>query len=124
MSQELPYNKNIENRVRKLIKDGVSIRMIFESIQELQHAPRSYTTFYKHYGHAIAEEKAELASWLGGKARESIERGSDTVLIHALRSKAGWNPTQVVDERDDEDPDEDNDPLQVLMEKLGKKTQE
>lgn len=120
MSEPLPFSKTIENRVRKGIRNGVGVRVIFDSIQELPNAPGSYSTFYKLYGQAMAEERAEFHDYLGQKARERIEDGSDKILELALRSKAGWNPSVVTEEKDSDDPDENSDPIAVLMEKLGK----
>lgn len=120
-TEKLPYSHDVEKRVRQLVRDGVGVRVIIDSIQDLPYAPRSLSTLYKKYGQAIADERAEFHSWLGGKARERIEEGSDKILELALRSKAGWNPTIVTEEKDSEDADENQDALSVLMEKLGKK---
>ena len=123
-TEALPYSKHVANRIRELIRDGVSMTVVLDSIQSYQNAPKSSATLYKIYGQDIAEERAAFHQYLGGKARQRIEEGSDKILELALRSKAGWNPSIVVEEKDSDDPDENSDAISTLMTLLGKKEQD
>lgn len=116
----LKPNKFIENRIREGIRNGVTIKVLLDSIQHMQDAPKSTETLYRHYGQAIAEERAELHGYIGGKIREKIEEGDSSVLIFAARSKAGWNPQVEVKEVDSDDPDENLDAVATLAQMLGK----
>lgn len=118
--EALPYSKPVAKRIRELIRDGVSVTVILDSIQSYQNAPKSTATLYKIYGQDIAEERAAFHQYLGGKARQRIEEGSDKILELALRSKAGWNPSIVVEEKDSDAPDENSDAISTLMTLLGK----
>jgi len=119
----LPYRKDIANRVRKLIRDGVKMSVILDSIQDLQDAPRSMSTLYKIYGNDIAKERAEFQSYLGSKAMQRIEEGSDRILELALKSKAGWNPTETVNIGESDDFDEDTSAIDELLTILGKRNE-
>ena len=55
-----PYKKAIANRIRKMIRDGVSMKDIMVSIQGLKDAPVSFATLYKLYGKDIAQERADI----------------------------------------------------------------
>lgn len=121
MAEKLPYSPDVEKRIRQLVRDGVGVRVIIDAIQDLAFAPRSIKTMYEKYGPAIADERAKFHSYLGQKAYERIDEGSDKILELALRSKAGWNPSVITEEKDAEDIDEDSDALDILLEKLGKK---
>lgn len=114
------YSKDIENRVRQGIRDGLTIAVIHDSVRHLQNCPNSRQTFYKYYGEVIAEERASFQSYLGQKARAAIEGGSERILELALRSKAGWNPTVKVEEKTEDSPDENLDAISALMLKLGR----
>ena len=117
----LPHRAYIAKEIRRLIRDGVGIRVIIDSIQKYDDAPKSLSTMYKIYGQDIAEERASFQSYLGGKAREHIENGSERILELALRSKAGWNPTEKVQQVDDDDLDENTSAIEELMGLLGKR---
>ncbi len=119
------YSKTIENRIRQGIRNGVSIAVILDGLSDLEgqtgNIPKSTDTLYKHYGHAIGEERAKFHEYLGSKARERIEKGSDRILELALRSKAGWNPSVKVEDVTDEE-DENKDAISVLAGLLKKET--
>lgn len=119
MNKAIPYDKKIENKLREGIRNGLTIKVIFDSIRHYQNSPQSVQTLYNKYGAAIAEERASLQTWLGDKARKRIEEGSDAVLIHALKTKAGWNSPVEVKEVDDKDPDENLDAISLLAKRLG-----
>jgi hypothetical protein len=121
MANKLPYNKVIGNRIRKDIGNGVGMRVIFSAIQHLQYAPKSMRTFYTTYDQDISEARAKLHGELGAFAMARIKEGSDAVLIHALKSKAGWNPSLVVEEKDEDDGDENSDAVDRLAALLGRK---
>jgi len=118
----LPYSKDVENRIRKLIRKGVAVKVILDSIQDLQDAPKSLQSMYTKYGWAIADERARLHEYLGEVALEEIANGNSKILELALRAKAGWNPTSVTQEKTEDDMDEDQDPIEILMDKLSKRT--
>jgi len=65
MPAALPYKKAIANRIRKMIRDGVAMKDIMVSIQELQDAPSSFATFYKTYGQDIAQERSDIVGQVG-----------------------------------------------------------
>ena len=118
--KKLKHSKHIAKKVRELIGNGVSITVILDSIQKYQEAPRSTNTLYKIYADDIAEARAEFHGYLGKKAMERIEEGSDAVLIHALKTKAGWSEKIVVEERDSDEPDENTDAISTLAVLLGR----
>ena len=103
-----------------MVRDGVTMTVVLDSIQSYRDAPKSLKTLYSIYGQDIAEERAAFHQYLGGKARQRIEEGSDKILELALRSKAGWNPSVVVEEKDSDTPDENSDAISTLMSLLGK----
>jgi hypothetical protein len=118
--KKLKYSKHIAKKVKELIGNGVSITVILDSVQKYQEAPRSINTLYKIYGEDIAEVRAAFHGYLGQKARERIDAGSDAVLIHALKTKAGWTEKVIVEERDSDDPDENTDAISTLAVLLGR----
>jgi hypothetical protein len=118
--KKLKYSKHIAKKVKELIGNGVSITVILDSVQKYQEAPRSINTLYKIYGEDIAEARAELHNDLGKYAMVRIKAGSDAVLIHALKTKAGWTEKVIVEERDSDDPDENTDAISTLAVLLGR----
>lgn len=89
----------IAKRIVYLIDDGVSIPVIMDTLSAEfgTEVPSSTATFYKVYGDDIAKARAAFQQWLGGKARQRIDEGSDKILELALRSKAGWKPESSID---------------------------
>lgn len=118
----IPHRKPIAKHIRRRISEGVKMTVLMDEIQSYQDAPKSTKTLYKVYGDDIAEARAEYHGWLGQKARERIEDGSDRILELALRSKAGWNPQQslTVTEGDPEELDEDTSAIEELRTLLGR----
>lgn len=121
---KLKHSKPIAKKIKELIGDGVSMKVILDSIQHYQEAPRAMPTLYRIYERDIAEARAEFHGWLGQKAKTRIEEGSDAVLIHALKTKAGWTEKIIVEERDSDEPDENTDAIATLAVLLGKGAKE
>lgn len=115
----------IAKRITHLIDDGVSIPVIMDTLSAEfgTEVPSSSATFYKVYGNDIAKARAAFQQYLGGKARQRIEEGSDKILELALRSKAGWKPESSVDVNEGNGEGEGS-ALDALMELMGKKSKE
>ena len=114
------HSKPIAKKIKQLIGDGVTMKVILDSIQHYQEAPSAMPSLYRIYGEDIADARAQFHGWLGQKAKERINEGSDAVLIHALKTKAGWTDKVVVEARDSDDPDENTDAIATLAVLLGK----
>jgi len=122
MQNKIPYSNIIAKRVKEGIRNGVSIKDIISSIQSLQNAPCSTTTFYKLYGNDIAETKADIIGQVGSKVVEQALEGDFKSQELFLRSKGGWSPTNTVQEREvGSDEEEDSSAVETLMGLLGKK---
>ena len=67
MPAALPHKKAIANKVRRMIRDGVQVRDIMAAIQPMKDAPSSLATFYKTYGHDMADERAAIVGMVGNK---------------------------------------------------------
>lgn len=118
----------IAKRIVHLIDDGVSIPVIMDTLSAEfgTEVPSSTATFYKVYGDDIAKARAAFQQWLGGKARQRIDEGSDKILELALRSKAGWKPESSIDvsEGDGEGEGSALDTLMTLFHKDRPQTKE
>ena len=131
MPEKLPYKKPIGNKIRRLIKAGVSMKDICADVQGMKDAPSSPTSIYKIYGADIAEARSEIFEAVGdrvvnqalhGDPKEAATFKSQELF---LRSKAGWSPTSTVQEQEiTEDPDTDLSAIDELMNLLGKSTSE
>jgi len=121
---KIPFSAVIEKRIRKLMRSGVNMTVIFEEIKGMKDGPQSTSTFYKLYGNVISEERAIFQENLGDIAMRRIEEGSDRILELALRAKAGWKTTEQVEVSEVESADEQNAALKTLMRKLGKEVDE
>lgn len=126
MAEKLPYSKNIENHVLKCVRGGISKRETLASIQHLQDAPSSMTTFYRHYGKLWHKEHAEIMSKIGSRVYDQAINGDpkDSATYKsqelALRAKANWSPQNTVNEVEQEtDPDLDESAADTLMALLG-----
>jgi len=117
---ELPYSKNVENRLRKLLRAGVTIRVIIDDIQTLPDAPKSLSTLYRIYGNVISEERAKLQEEIGNAVMQGVRDGNPKLIEFAARAKAGWNPAVKVEEQDSDEPDENTDAIERLANLLGK----
>jgi len=118
--QKLPYSKLVENHIRKGISNGVTMQVIFEGAQHLQHCPRSFTTFYKKYGDVIKDERYKLQDEIGNAVMKGVREGNPKLVEFAARARANWNPSVRVEEVDENDPDEAKDAVTRLAQLLGK----
>lgn len=120
-----PYKRkeHVAKRLTGLIDNGVTMATILDTLSAEfgTDIPSSSSTFYKVYGDDIAKARASFADWLGNKARQRIDEGSDRILELALRSKAGWKPQESIEVTEGDGSHEGSSALDVLMEKLGKK---
>tara|TARA_R110000744_G_scaffold2814_8_gene11218 strand:+ start:382 stop:795 length:414 start_codon:yes stop_codon:yes gene_type:complete len=126
MAEKLPYSKIVENHVLKCVRGGVSKRDTLASMQHLQDAPSSMTTFYKHYGKLWHEEHTGIMSLIGSRVYDQAINGDakDSATYKsqelALRAKAGWSPQNTVNEVEQEtDPELDVSAADQLMNLLG-----
>jgi tyrosyl-tRNA synthetase len=127
MPEKLPYKKPIANKIKRLIKAGVSMRDIFADVQGMKGAPSSPTSIYKIYGEDIAEARAKIYEAVGSRVVEQALHGDpkEAATFKSqelfLRSKAGWSPTSTVQEQElEKDPDTDVSAIDELMTLLGK----
>jgi hypothetical protein len=121
MPAALPYKKAIANRIRKMIRDGVAMKDIMVSIQELQDAPSSFATFYKTYGQDIAQERSDIVGKVGNVVVQQALDGDFKSQELFLRSKGGWSPNSTLNENEQEtDADTDESAIDALMTLLGK----
>ena len=130
---QLPYNKNIANRVREMAPTH-SVAKIHEAILHMQNAPRSYTTFYKLYGKDLTEARDGLITKVGNlvydNALRTDEEAKDNPLVQKdrhfiLERKGGWNKTETVQNREVGQEHEDNESaVSALMGLLGKDVEE
>ena len=131
MAEKLPYSKIVEKHVLKCVRGGVSKRETLASMQHLQDAPSSMTTFYKHYGKLWHEEHTDIMSQIGSRVYDQAINGDvkDSATYKsqelALRAKAAWSPQNTVNEVDQEiDPELDVSAADQLMNLLGFDTDE
>lgn len=124
MAEQLSYKRRepIAKRIVGLIDDGVTMNVILDTIQAEfgTDVPKSTQTIYKLYGDDIAKARAGFQSYLGKKAFQRIEEGSDRILELALRSKAGWKPQESVTIDEGEDSEQGSSALDTIMDLLGK----
>lgn len=121
MPAALPYKKAIANKVRRMIRDGVTVRDILAAIQDFQDAPSSMATFYKTYGMDIAQERSDIVGMIGNKVVQQAMEGDFKSQELYLRSKGGWSPNSTVNENfDGADADMDESAIDALMTLLGK----
>ena len=126
MAKKLPYSKAVENHVIKCVRGGVTRLDTLRSIQHLQDAPSSMTTFYKHYGKLWDAEHTDIMSRIGSRVYDQALNGDtkDAATFKsqelALRAKAGWSPQNTVNEVEQEiDPELDVSAADQLMNLLG-----
>ena len=131
MAEKLRYSKIIENHVLKCVRGAVTKKDTFHSMQHLQDAPKSMTTFYKHYGSLWIKEHTEIMSQIGAKVYDQALNGDpkDGVTFKsqelALRAKGGWSPQNTVNEVEQEiDPELDIAAADQLRNLLGFDTDE
>lgn len=120
-----PYSEVIAKRVVAGVRSGVAMKDIITSIQSLQNAPSSTSTFYKLYGELIAETKAEIVGAIGSVVVQQALDGDFKSQEFYLRSKGGWSPNSTLNEVEQtEDPDVDESAIDSLMGLLGKNTEQ
>lgn len=122
MADALPHSMQVATYIRRAIKAGVSIRVIFDDIQRYPSAPRSYATFYKIYRGDIAQARAELGLEIGETIMEKALADKDGKMLELVaRSKLGWSPSQTVVDADPEDVSEETGAIDDLIALLGLK---
>ena len=126
MANKLPYSKAVENHVVKCVRGGVTRLDTLRSIQHLQDAPSSMTTFYKHYGKLWDAEHTDIMSRIGARVYDMAINGDikDASTFKAaeltLRAKAAWSPQNTVNEVEQEiDPELDVSAAEQIMSLLG-----
>jgi hypothetical protein len=117
---EFQYSKQIEDRVREGILHGLSLQVIFDSLENHSDRPTALSGFTKKYKSAIGEARYEFQKSLAEKAKDRIENDSDKILELALKSKAGWNPNIRIEDVENDELDENKDPIRKIIEMLGK----
>ncbi len=124
MKDPLPYSKNVEKHILECIQGGIGIRDMIASMQHLQGAPKSLSTLYKIYGDYIASERAKINGAVGKKVIDQALEGDFKSQELFLRSKGGWSPKETVENGDAVDEDTDEDAVSMLMNLLGKSSEE
>lgn len=115
----LPHDQKIATKIIAGIKAGVSMKVIFDSIQVMTHAPRSLTTFYKIYGSDIALARADIQEKVGSVVVTAALGGDLKAAELFLRSRAGWSPTVKVEEVSEDIPAEETGAIEDLIALLG-----
>lgn len=100
MSLKLTYQQKIADKIRAGILAGVKMETIYEEVKQMHGGPRGKDGMYNLYRHDIAAARMDIQSRLGNKAMEMALAGNERMLELALRSKAGWSPTQTIIEQD------------------------
>lgn len=120
MTQAIPYSKDIANKLRKGIRQGLNVTQLFGSIQSLQNAPGSLQTFYKLYKADMDEERAIIVGKVGEKVIEQAMDGDFNSQQFYLRSRGNWSPQSTVSEVELDSTDEEVNAIDALMAALGK----
>ena len=128
---QLPYKKNIANKVKALTKAGVPVQSIFASIQSFQDAPASLTTFYKLYRADMESVRAATTEKIANKViATALEGPEDSPHTHKSRELyldriGGWNKKETVESREVGTEEEQNEgAVNALLAALGKGTEE
>lgn len=120
MTQAIPYSKDIANKLRKGIRQGLNVKQLYGSIQSLQHAPGSLQTFYKLYKADMDEERAIIVGKVGEKVIDQALDGDFNSQQFYLRSRGDWSPQSTVSEVELDSTDEEVNAIDALMAALGK----
>jgi hypothetical protein len=120
MTQAIPYSKDIANKLRKGIRQGLNVKQLYGSIQSLQNAPGSLQTFYKLYKADMDEERAIIVGKVGEKVIEQAMDGDFNSQQFYLRSRGDWSPQSTVSEVELDSADEEVNAIDALMAALGK----
>ena len=118
----LPREQEIATKIIAGIKAGVSMKVIFDSIQTMRNAPRSLATFYKTYGSDIAYARADIQEQVGNVVVKAALDGDLKAAELFLRSRAGWSPTVKVEEVTEDAPTEETGAIDDLIALLGVKS--
>lgn len=111
----LKHDLRIATYIIQAIKAGVSMAAILDKVSTMPNGPRAKASLYKVYRNEIANARADLAEELGEVAMKMAKAGDVKMLDLALRSKAGWSPTQTVIESDKDDEDENTSAIDDLL---------
>lgn len=116
----LEYNGKIAAKVREGIQSGLNVKQIFGSIQSMQFAPGSMTTFYKLYRQDMDEERASIVGKVGKKVIDQALEGDYKSQEFFLRSRGDWSPQSTETHVEADSADEDISAIDSLMAALGK----
>jgi chromosomal replication initiation ATPase DnaA len=105
-NEKTPFVQVIADEIEKRIKAGVKIKVIFDSIQRHDNAPRSLETFYKVYRPVIASARADIQEEMGLVVIEAAREGDWKAAEAFLKTRAGWNTTVEVEEVDSDKKEE------------------
>lgn len=111
----LKHDLKIATYIISAIKAGVSMAAILDKVSTMPNGPRAKASLYKIYRTEIAVARADLAEELGTVAMKMAKAGDQKMLDLALRSKAGWSPTQTIIESDKDDEDENTSAIDDLL---------
>lgn len=111
----LPHKMEIAIAVRKMIRAGVTMRVIHDHIQRYKDAPKSFEGFYRIYRADIADARADIQEKIGTVVVDKALQGDLKAAELFLRSKAGWNPTVKVEEVDPDTVDENVGHIDALL---------
>lgn len=127
---QLPYNKNIANKVRDLAPTH-SVAKIFEAIAHMQYAPKSYTTFYKLYREDLSEARGDVVAAMGDKViKTGLTGDEDSPFTHKARefylsTMGGWSKKETIETREVGTEEEENEgAVKALLSALGKDVDE
>lgn len=120
MTKAIPYSKDIANKLRKGIRQGLNVKQLYGSIQSLQNAPGSLQTFYKLYKADMDEERAIIVGKVGEKVIDQALGGDFNSQQFYLRSRGDWSPQSTVSEVELDSTDEEVNAIDALMAALGK----
>ena len=111
----LKHDLKVATYIVQAIKAGVSMAAILDKVSTMPNGPRAKASLYKIYRTEIAVARADLAEELGSVAMKLAKAGDQKMLDLALRSKAGWSPTQTIIETDKDDEDENTSAIDDLL---------
>lgn len=120
----LEYNGKIAAKVREGIRSGLNVKQIFGSIQSMQFAPGSMTTFYKLYRQDMDEERASIVGKVGKKVIDQALEGDYKSQEFFLRSRGDWSPQSTETHVEADSADEDISAIDSLLAALGKLEEE
>ena len=128
---QIPYKKNIANKVKALTKAGVPVTSIFGTIQNFQDAPASLTTFYKLYRTDMESVRADTTEKIANKViATALEGSEDSPHTHKSRELyldrvGGWSKKETIETREVGSEEEENEgAVNALLTALGKDTDE